>query len=96
MALDPENFAHVFSVLLPSLCRLFFFARHLGFCFFGGYLGVKRSCIFGEKNQNKENIPKTLGKGILNACKISWSNSQKRRGRLDFSAVKCKNHGLAS
>ena len=29
-------------------------------------------------------------------CKVSGSNSQKRRGHLDFCAVKCKNHGLAS
>ena len=29
-------------------------------------------------------------------CKISGSNSQKRRGHLDCCAVKCKNHGLAS
>ena len=29
-------------------------------------------------------------------CKIPGSNSQKRRGHLDFCAVKCKNRGLAS
>ena len=58
------------------------------------YLRLKRPHIFGEKK--KKNIRKRLGKGTLNTCKFSGSNSQKRRGHLDLRAVKCKNHGLAS
>ena len=32
----------------------------------------------------------------MKTCKISGSISKKRRGHLDFCAVKCKNHGFAS
>ena len=36
------------------------------------------------------------GHTIKHVREISVSSSQERRGRLDFGAVKCKNHGLAS
>ena len=51
----PCNFAHVFSVPLPSLQRMvfcfrFFFRQIFGVMFFwGGYLGLRDSTFFGEK-----------------------------------------------
>ena len=73
-------------------CFFNFFVRYLGFCIFGGYLGLKRSHIFGGKKKKSQ---KARQRHIKHACKISGSNSQKRRGHLDFCAVKCKNHDLA-
>ena len=75
-------------------CVCVFFRQILGFLCFVGYLGLKGPHIFADKK--KEHIRKRFGRGALHTCKISGSNSQKRRGHLDFSAVKCKNHGLAS
>ena len=62
----------------------------------GGYLGLKGPHIFGGKKKRKTHSTKALQGHIKHVCKISGSNSQKRRGHLDFSAVKCKNHGSAS
>ena len=62
--------------------------------FWGGYL--LRDPIFSPEKK-KKNIRKRFGRGTLYTCaKISGSNFQKRRGHLEFCAVKCKNHGLAS
>ena len=50
-----------------------------------------------EKKKRKEtHFSKARQGRIKHMSKISESISQKRRGHLDFCAVKCKNHGLAS
>ena len=70
----PWNFAHVFSVPLPSLSRmlLFFFPRQI-FVFFG-YLGLKKPHIFGEWNKRpKKNRVKSRQGNIKHVCKFSVS-----------------------
>ena len=60
-------------------------------------MGLKGPHIFGEKKQEtKKPIRERPGRGTLNTCAKSQGLTQKRRGHLDFSAVKCKNHGSAS
>ena len=60
----------------------------MGFCFLGD-IWVLRDPTFLAK---KKNIRKRRGKGTLNTCaKFQSLNSKKRRGYLDFCAVKCKN-----
>ena len=64
-----------------------------------GYLGLKGSRISSEnkiKQNKKKTIRKRLGRGTSNTCAEFQGLSQKRRGHLDFCAVKCKTHDLAS
>ena len=83
-----------------SLLRMaFVFLQILRFLYSLGYLSLKRSRIsIGEKKQkNKHTHSCKARQGhIKHACKNSGSISRQRRGHLDFSAVKCKNHVLAS
>ena len=67
---DPE----ILHTCLVCPCRAFneciflfsvFFVRYLGFCFFLGYLGIKRPHIFGEKN--KKNKRQNIRKGSARA-----------------------------
>ena len=95
----PWNFAHAFNVPRLSLCTnglfLSFFARYFSFVFLFLILGSQGIPHFQPWKETH-----TLAKGSACAhkyvCKISGSFSQKRRGNLDFCAVKGKSHGLAS
>ena len=76
----------------------FCFRQIFGFWYLLGYLGLSRDPIFPAKqNKNKKKHSQKARQGhIKHVCKKSGSISQKRRGRLHFCAIKCKNHGLAS
>ena len=94
---DPE----ILHTCLMCPCRAFdecfsflFFARYLIFCIFWKYLGLKGPHIYGRKRK-KKNIRKRLVSD-KRVCKVTRSSSQKRRGHLDFCAVKCKNPRLVS
>ena len=95
------NFAHVFSVPLPSLfrgcvcvCVCFFSAENVGSLETQISQKNTQTQISDEKNKKqKTSIRSRLGRGALNTCKISGSNSQKRRGRwhLKEFGVLCLN-----
>ena len=77
----------------------FFFVRCLGFCIFldswvlrDPRFPAKKTIIKDRKPQSR----KARQGHIEHVRKNSGSISQERRGHLDFCAVKCKNHGLAS
>ena len=83
---------------MAGFCFFVFFVRYLGFFWGGVDIWVLRDPTFSaKKNKTKQKKrPYRARQGhIQHVCKISGSNSQKRRGHLDFCAVKCKNHGLA-
>ena len=78
-------------------CFFVFFARYLGFRIFWDIWVVRDPAFPVQKKKRKEtHFSKARQGRIKHMSKISESISQKRRGHLDFCAVKCKNHGLAS
>ena len=96
----PWNFAHVFNVPLPTLLRMGFFI----YCFAENVGSLKtqtsprttKTRIPGEKKQKqkpKKQSLKARQGHIEHVCKISGSNSQKRRGhwRLKEIGVLCLN-----
>ena len=104
--LDPETLhtclACPFRAFNKCFFRAFvFFVRYWGFRIFLGYLGLKRPHIFGEKKRKAKPIRKRLGKGAFNTF-AKFQGLTLKNGvdililRLDFCAVKRKNHRLAS
>ena len=82
----PWNFAHVFNALLPSLLRMLFFFSFRRKC------GVSLRPEYPKKIQNPKYLTKTTTtkqhslkarqRYTKHVCKISGSNSKKRRGHL--------------
>ena len=92
--IGPEN-SHT-CLMCPCLAfyeLIFFSARYLGFCIFAIF-GSERITHFQLKTTNK-NVKGSAG-AQQTRVQISGSIAQKRRGHLDFRAVKRKNHALAS
>ena len=67
-------------------------------CFFKDIWVVDPTFPAKKNKKQKNPIGKRLGRDTFNTCakKNPGLVSKKRRGRLDFRAVKCENHGLAS
>ena len=59
------------------------------FVFFGD-IWVLRDPPFSAGKKKKKIVKGSAGAYVEHVCKISGSNSQKRRGHLDFHAVECK------
>ena len=78
-------------------CFLFFASEIWEVEFFGDIWVLVGPTFSAKKKEGKKKHSQRARQGhIKHVCKISGSNSQKRRGHLDFCVVKCKNHGLAS
>ena len=100
----PWNSAHVFNVSLPKLLRMAFPVFFV--VFFAGNVGSLKTQISQKPERakylakKKDKVKTQFVKGSagvhLKRVQISGFISLKRRGYLDFCAVKCKNHGLAS